>query len=245
MYSTMLVAAFVMLLSVAETGAADVNETEDVPRLTVRGEALLQVPAERFRLRVGVVTESEKVERALEENTARMKEVISAMERTGLSRDDYKTSQFQIQPIWSPRPRQAPENWRSRITGYRVSNSLSVQTKKLKLAGRIIGAASDAGANSIDSIFFDLADPRAYRGEAISQATGNAIADAQSLAQAASVRLVRVLSLSLDNAVATPIVMRTEGFAGRAALAMDSTVPPISSGDVTVRASVTLVYEID
>jgi len=218
---------------------------EPVPRLSVRGEALLQVPADQLRLSVGVVTEEETAEGALEENSVTMKAVIQALEGVGLTREDYQTGQFQVQPNWSPRPRQAPQDWRPRIVGYTVSNTLHIKTTRLRLAGKIIGAASEGGANRIDSIGFDLSDPRKYRAEAIGQATANAMADARSAADAASVRLVRVLSLTLDEAVATPVRMKTEGFSMRTAMAMDHTEPPISSGDVTVRASVTLVHEID
>jgi uncharacterized protein YggE len=56
---------------------------------------------------------------------------------------------------------------------------------------------------------------------------------------------VKVLSLKLDDAVATPVRIRTEGLSQRAAMAMDVAEPPISSGDVTVRASVHLIYQIE
>ncbi|MDX1764290.1 MAG: SIMPL domain-containing protein [bacterium] len=225
--------------------AADGIPSEPVPRLSVRGEALLHVPADQLRLSIGVVTEGKTAEGTLEENSDRMKAVIQALKRVGLTDDDYQTGQFQVQPNWSPRPRQAPEDWRPRIVGYTVSNRLHIKTTRLKLVGKIIGAASEEGANRIEAIGFDLVDPRTYRTEAIGQATANAMADARSAAEAASVRLVRVLSLTLDEAVATPVRMKTEGFVMRTAMAMDHTEPPITSGDVTVRANVTLVYEID
>lgn len=225
--------------------AADHVKSEPVPRLSVRGEALLEVPADQLQLSVGVVTEGDTAQGALEENSIKMKAVVRALEGVGLTSDDYQTGQFRVQPNWSPRPRQAPEEWRPRIVGYTVSNTLNIKTTRLKLAGKIIGAVSEGGANTIDAIRFDLSDPRKYRAEAIRQATANAMADARSAAEAASVRLVRVLSLTLDEAVATPVRMQTEGYSMRTAMAMDQREPPISSGDVTVRANVTLVYEID
>lgn len=226
-----------------KTYAGEETKLDERPNLTVRGEALLKVPADQMHLNIAAVTHAETADRALDQNTALMENVIQALKKTGLTEDEYQTGQFQIDPEWSPRPRQTPEEWRPRIVGYSVTNRLAIKTKKLTLAGKLIGAATDAGANAIDSIVFDLADPRKYRGQAIQQATANALADARSLADAASVKLVRVLTLSLDNAVATPFRVGAESFA-RGAMTAEAAAPPISSGEVTVQAGVMLVYEI-
>lgn len=215
-----------------------------VPQLTVRGEALVHVPADQLRLKVGVVTDDKTAESALERNTASLRDVVEALGKVGLTGDDYQTGLFSIQPKWSSRPRQAPQDWRPGIVGYTVTNSLDIKTKKFRLAGKIIEAVSEAGANSIDTMIFDLSDPRTSRAEAIRKASAHAMADAETLAAAASVRLVRVLSLSLDHAVATPVRIRTEAMTEGAALARQSAVPPIASGEVTVQASVLLIYEI-
>ena len=222
--------------------AADVHSIEEPSKLTVRGEAILKVKADQLRLNIGITTEDETAEAALDKNSAVMKDVIEALKKAGLSEDAYSTGRFQIQPRWSPRPRHAVQNWRPQIVGYTVTNRLNVKTTETKLAGRLISAATRAGANVIDSIFFDLADPGQYRGSAIRKATANAISDARVLADAASVRLVKIFALNLDNTATTPVRMRAE--MKMAPMAFDSE-PPISAGQVTVRASVTVVYQIE
>ncbi len=233
--------ASICLLQLAPAAIADDVEAV-VPVLTVRGAAQLEKPADQLRIRVGVVTESDEAPTALRENSRQMNDVIDALKRTGLTDKEYQTSQFQIQPVYTRRPRQAPVDWKARIIGYRVSNSLNVKTKKLDLAGELIQAANEAGANSIDSISFGLADPRTHRSEAIRVATANAIADATTLAAAAGLRLVRVLSITLDQAAAPrpiPIQRMSAGMA-----MAEAAPPPIQPGDVTVHASVTVQYEI-
>ncbi len=232
--------ASICLLQPATLAAADdVNAV--VPVLTVRGAAQLQKPADQLRISVGVVIESDEAPTALRENTRQMNDVIDALKKTGLTDKEYQTSRFQIQPVYTRRPRQAPVDWKPKIIGYRVSNSLNVKTKKLELAGELIQAANEAGANSIDSISFGLADPRRHRVEAIRAATANALTDARTLADAANLRLVRVLSITLDQAAAPrPTIQRMS-----AGMAMaEAAPPPIQPGDVTVRANVTVVYEI-
>ncbi|MGD2062132.1 MAG: SIMPL domain-containing protein [Nitrospirota bacterium] len=238
-----LVAAVALTALVPSMVAADDGQ-QQTPHLAVRGVAVLEVPADQLRLNVGVITNAVTAQEALDSNTGKMKQVARALVAAGLSDADYETGQFEIRPQWSPRPRNpAPDDWRPHIVGYTVTNQLRVKTTRIDLAGKLIGAASEAGANAIDSISFDLADPRRHRGAAIAAAAANAIANARALATASSVRLVRVLSLGLDEAAAVPRPVRPAMMAEAMDLKM-AVAPPITAGDVTVRASVQLVYEI-
>jgi uncharacterized protein len=214
------------------------------PTLTVMGQAQLDKPADQMRITIGVVTQGDDPQTAMQENTRQMNDVIAALQEAGLTKEEYQTGQFQVQPRYSNPPRgHVDQNWKPQIIGYDVINRVQVKTKKLNLAGDLIKAATDAGANSIDSIGFDLADPRKHRAEAISAATGNARADAEALARASGQRLVRILSINLDSAPVHPMPeMRTMG---RMAMADAEMAPPIEPGEITVHASVTIVYEIN
>lgn len=213
-----------------------------VATLTVRGDAELQKPADQLRIRISVVTEGFEAQATLEENSRRTDDVVDALRMHGLRKGEYQTGRFSISPRYSARPRNAGPDWHRQIIGYEVTNSLAIKTAKLDLAGKLIQSANEAGANSIDSIVFDLADPRAHRNEAISAATAHAISDAGVLAESASLRLVRIISIDLDDARRSPPVptmARAEMMAVAAAPA-----PPIVPGEITVRAGVTIVYEI-
>ena len=241
---TSIIGLFVSVCILQPVTMATADEVDAVvPVLTVRGDAQLDKPADELRIRVGVVTESDEATIALRENSRQMNDVIDALKKTGLTDKEYQTSQFQIQPMYTRRPRQAPVDWKPKIVGYRVSNSLNVKTKKLELAGELIQAANEAGANSIDSISFGLADPRTHRAEAIRAATANALTDARTLAEAAGLRLVRVLSITLDQAAAPPPIPIMQRMSAGMAMA-EAAPPPIQPGDVTVHANVTVVYEI-
>ncbi len=241
---TRLLPIIVSLLTVCATttGLADPVGLEDVPRLTVRGEAVLHKPADQLRVRVGVVTQEAEATAAVKENSRRMADVVAAITKAGLDKTEYETGRFSIRPLYSRRPRQADAQWVRQIIGYEVNNTLAIRTKKLALAGKLIEVANEAGANSVDDIRFDLADPRTHRPEAIDAATANARSDARVLSRAAEVRLVRIISIQLGNSgyrPPMPTMARAEGMAAAVALA-----PPIQPGDVTVQASVTIVYEI-
>jgi uncharacterized protein len=241
--SYLFVTVFIFLMGGGGAGAGGNDCFDEVPQLAVRGEALLSVPADQMQMNMGVVTSADTAEEALELNTQKMKRVEKALLKTGLVKDEYRTGRFQIQPKWMPRPRQAPKDWQPRIAGYSVTNSLQVKTRKLKLAGKLIEAGIEAGANQINSIIFNLADPRKFRSRAIEKATANAKADAASLARAAGVNLAGILLLKLENTAEVPKKLRLANFMESAAPRGDVS-PPISPEDVTVRASIMLIYRI-
>jgi uncharacterized protein YggE len=232
---------FFMVCLAATSAAA--GEAGPIPQLTVRGNATLQVPADQLQLQVGVVTEAKKVKLALEENTRKIQAIEQVFKEIGLSRKEYKTGRFQVQPLWSARPPKYDDNRQAEIIGYRVNNRFSIKTRQTELGGKIIESCTGAGANTIDSIIFNLATPREYRSKAIMAATANARADANALASAAELKLGEVLNISLDNAAATPL--RSRGMAFDAEIAKSSASSlNLSPGEVTVRASVTISYKI-
>lgn len=232
-----------LALFVSSSWAATTDDT--VPQLHVRGEAKLLVAADQVAITLGVVTEEKTAKKATQKNSQKMQAIITSLEKLGLTDKDYKTQNFRVQPIWSSRPKGANSEWRPKVVAYRVNNRLSVNTTKLDIMGDIIADSLTSGANQVDSVFFSLANPREYRHQAITEAMKNAKADAQSLVQASGDKIVRTLSLHLDNTSATPIRARTEKVTHSRLMAADaSPIPPIDAGDITVRASVTVVYEL-
>lgn len=226
--------AFLPLTAAVE---ADIN----IPKITVSSQAVIRKPADELRLTVGVVNLAEKAETALAENSGKMQAVIKSLKDAGLAKSDYETGHFSIHPTYTPYPKEPPPDWKPSINGYEVNNSIAIRTDKLDLAGKLIDAANKAGANSIENIHFTLHDPHSYANEVISAAVANASQDAKTIATAAGVKLVRLISISLNNTNAVNPPSNNIYFAK--ALSVDNTTP-IESGDVTVTANVTASYEI-
>lgn len=242
MIALFLLAGTVISTTAAAQGGSSMKR-DTLPTLTVRGQAELDKPADQLMVTIGVVTEAENAARALEENSEKMQAVVDAIEHVGLGEKEYETGRFQIRPVYSSRPpgTRDPE-WQPRIRGYRITNTVEITTKQIDLAGELIQKANEAGANTIDNISFGLASPRDHRAEAIAAATANAISDARELAKAASLRLVRIVSINLDPENGTPRPVPMYRMEMAASAAPDS--PPIKSGDVSVSAAVNVVYEI-
>ena len=240
----LLLLGFIACLSLGHSAAA--SEDASPATLTVSGNSTIKVPADQVRLTLGVEAASVDPDQAHAEASATMESLIKAMKKLGLEpKSEFTIERYTVDPQWSPRPRNAEPTWRPTIVGYRVSSSMQITTTQIELAGTMIAKAVDAGANDIGQLVFGLADPRTARGEAIDAATRNAIEDAKRLAAAAGVTLHSIQSLSLDGAAATPRYEKYGASMAAPRMAMDSAaIPPVMSGDVTVHANVTLVWNI-
>lgn len=217
------------------------SEFENTPQLVVKGEASIFKPSDFMQVSLGVITQSESSSIALNENNQKMHQMIQNLRNVGLNESDYQTGHFTIQPIYQKLADNGGED-RSKIIRYEVANHLQIKTKKVALADRIISAAVDGGANQIESINFSLNNPQAYREEVIKLATQNALYDANALSNAAGVRLVRILNLSLDywQHSPVPIMFNKRSGMGAAAANQDAIEP----GEAEIRAVVNAVFEI-
>jgi len=227
--------SFLLLVLTAQPALA---ETGPIPQLTVRGSAQLAFPADQARFNLAVVTIDASAQGALEANNRHLRQVQEALLSAGLPLEECRTGHFEISPEWSPRPRDAQPDWQPAIVGYRVSNSLQVTTGRLPLVGALIEAGVKAGANSIDGLSYGLADPATGRAAALAAATNNAREEAEATARAAKVQLGKILSLEVEPvSIDAPVRMM------RMAVA-EAGAPPLTPGEVTVRAVVTIVFAI-
>lgn len=213
----------------------------EVPKLTLSSQATIRKPADELQMKIGVVTLSEKAQDALAENSSRMQDVISSLKNAGLSKEEYQTGHFSITPTYTPYPKNPPPDWKQTINGYEVKNSIFIRTAAMDSAGKFIDVANKAGANNIDNISFTLHDHRTFWDEAVSTATAYAIHDAETIADAANLKLVRILSINLDNSANVSPRFNSMSFAK--SVGGDAT-PPLEAGDVTISANVTVTYEV-
>ena len=218
------------------------DDATKVSSLHVRGEAVLMVEPDQVAISIGVVSEAKKAKIALKENSQKMREAIKLLASLGFAEDDYQTQNFSIRPQWSSRTNNSSQ-YKREIIAYTVNNTLRLTTTRLEEIGEIIAAVTSAGVNQVQSIHFDLKNPRQYREQAIQAASENAKTDAKALAKANGVRLVKVHSIHLDNASAS--IAQVPKAVMMESRAMADSAPPIQAGDISVRASVSVTYEID
>ncbi len=120
---------------------------------------------------------------------------------------------------------------------YNAMNNVELTIRNLDAAGKIVSAATGAGANQLSGIRFEIEDPSALQAEARKKAVEDARARAGRLAQLAGVKLGPAVSISeSDGGGASPMPTF--------AMMKSSEAAPVERGELTVTTSVQIVYAL-
>jgi uncharacterized protein YggE len=208
-------------------------------KVTVAGEATSKVEPDAAVLVLSVVTQNGQAITAQQENARKSDAVTKAIKTTAGSNAEIKTSDYSLQPQYDYRNNQLPK-----IVGYDARNSVIVTMNDLNNVGAVIDAASGAGANSIDNVSFILRQTSPARGQALADATQQAMNKAHSIAQALGGRLLRVVEENEGATVAAQSqaydVVREDSFS-----ATRGKPTPITPGQLNIKSNVQLIVEIE
>lgn len=225
--------ALALSLTMAATAAP---AGEAAPTLTVTGAGTVHAAPDIATIRIGIETAGDTAAKALAENNGKASRMIDSLKAGGVAAKDIQTGQLSVQPRYADKQRAQPGE-PPRIVGYRVANVVTVTVRKLDSLGPLLDRVVRVGANRIDSIGFGLADDTAKSDEARRRAVADARRRAGVLAEAAGVRLTRVLSIHEGGGVVRPV-------RGPMAMRAEAANVPVERGQLEVSARVTMVWEI-
>jgi hypothetical protein len=227
--------AIAALMLGASADAQPANK-EPAPRtIEVSGSGEAHATPDLAFLNLAIETQAPTAEQAASRNGALAQKVVGALKSKLGDKGKVWTGGYSLNPEWS-----IDEPGRKRtLTGYTARNSITVQTGATNLLGALIDEAIGAGANRVNYLNFTLRDDTKPRTEAITKAAKDAEAQARALAQALGLTLGRVVRATTVSEVRPiPLAMRGAAFAAGEAT-------PVEAGEVTVPATVSLVYEIE
>jgi uncharacterized protein YggE len=167
-------------------GAADVqpvnvNVNSQQTGIWVNGEGKVTVTPDVALVYLGVSAKADKVADAQAQAASAMDKIIAALVSNGVDKKDIKTQYFSIQQYMTPVPeaRALPPYSASdlptpvatpitQITGYEVSNTVSVKIREVEKTGAIIDAVAAAGGDNtrINGISFSVDKPEQYYAQA-------------------------------------------------------------------------------
>lgn len=204
-------------------------------RVIVTGEGSFSVAPDQATMRSGVTTRAKTAKEATEANTKLMVAVNAVLVDAGIAQKDIKTTRFSIQPVYTtPEPRTEPK-----LVGYGVTNQVTVVIRDIAKTGDILDRLVTAGATDVGDIVFSLSDPTAALDKAREAAIADARRKAELYARAAGVTLGRVAWITEDPGYEPPFVLGAQ-HAG----AMRAKATPISTGEDTAHAHITVGFEI-
>ncbi len=227
-----------LLLAALLAAAPAAAESDDIPQIAVVGNAEVRVAPDLAVVSFAVETSARTAAAAVEGNAAQSAALAAALKREIGDADRLATTRYSLDPIYEQHERgsDAPP----RITGYVARNEVRVQTKRVDQVGKLIDAATTAGANRINMLEFTLADRATAYSDALRQAGADARQQAETIAVALGVKLGRILAASTAG---NPMIMPKQ-YRGMA-MAMESAPTPVEPGEVNISASLNVSYAIE
>jgi uncharacterized protein len=208
---------------------ATITSINQVPQIAVAARGEIHVAPDRANIQISVQTRAATAAAAANENATKQSAVIAALRALGLSADQISTVNYNVYPEQRYEPNKEPV-----IIGYNVTNTLSVDVRKLSQVGPVIDAALSKGANMITSLQFYASNTEEARRNAITSAVQKARADAEAAARAAGGTVGELLEIAVGAYSAPPPrpMMRVT-----AAMA-DQAQTPINPGEQTLSVDV-------
>lgn len=206
----------------------------DGATITVTGSASVSLKADYARVSVGVSTSAKTVEEATAKNSEAIHAVIAALKGAGIPEEDIVTSSYSVHAEY-----EYSSFGGQTLSGYNVTNQLSVILRDMEHIGATLDKATAAGANNIYNIEFLSSQSAAAQDEATAYAVQDAVRKAKLLADAAGLTLGGMVSLTESTG---GVYVTARAFDSKLAAAQTNNV--ILPDDTSVSASVTMVFAV-
>jgi uncharacterized protein YggE len=222
---------WVMAASAVWAQAPSAQETG----LIVTGQGEVAAVPDMAVITLGVRQRGDTAQEAMAQVSTDVSGILVALADLGVAALDQQTSGFYLRPIYNDRG--ITDGSPPDLVGYEAGNSVTIRVRDLARLGQTLDAVIEIGANDFNGLRFELQDATGAKSLARQLAVADARAKAEELAAAAGVALGPLVRISETGGNAAPRMM--EMSAARSGMGN-----AIASGDVTVEANVTLVFEI-
>lgn len=225
--------------------------------LTVVGTGEAKAPPDSARTSIGIEVRAESADAATAQANEKMTAVIAAIKGAGVADADLRTSDFSIvfERDYPPQPgmpltppaaagvRKGPTSLPAVTVEtprgvYRVTNMVEVTIRDIAKTSKVLTAATDAGANNVWEVTFDIADRESLHAQARAQAIERAKESARQLAMLSGVTLGKIVAVEDEPTQGGGMVYASL----RSEKAMAGA--PIEPGQRTVTHQVRLVYDL-
>ncbi len=214
--------------------------------ITVTGQGKVEKAPDTAKISFSIRNEQKDLKTAQSTVSTKVDAIKKALMDAGLEEKYIKTESYtsypqydypQIQCFRAPCPQSNPS-----LRGYEVSQNISLAIKDLDKVETVLGILGTNGVTDMSGPSFGFEDDKAVAREARNAAIDDAKDEAQKLAKALGVHLVRIVSFSEQGSgypmpYAAKLEMSRDAVAGSAA-------PSIPVGVQNVQTTVSVVYEI-
>jgi len=216
----------------AAASATGVSAANGLPTITVIGRSSEQIAPGLAVIDAGVSTNATDAQSAQQQNDSAMLKLQSALESAGVKATNIRTLWYNIHPNYQQVKAGSPT-----VSGFNAVDDIQVQVTDLKQVGDIVDLLVKNGANQINNVSYQVADPLKIQEQAYNAALADAKAQANNIAQALGVTISGVQSVDTTNGGGAP---------GPIYAASDSasSAAPMAPGTQDVTTTVKVVYTL-
>lgn len=240
----------VLLLVMVLTACASATEgatekSTDKNLIHVSGSGTIKTTPDRCEISFSVVTKNPDVRAAQKENSRKMEAVMNVLKdssKNNLTPSDISTTSYSISEVYNPDDT-LKAKFGENVVIYEVSNTITVETKKIEQVGDLIDSAVTSGSNGVSSLTFTLSKERTavFRNQALKIAVEKAKSDAEAVTSALGKQIGSVHEITVEDSYYPPYANNQDM---RALYANGAASTPIEAGSIDVSAKVSISYEI-
>ncbi len=196
--------------------------------IKVTGIGSVKTKPNMIYISLNIEVEANTPGEALSAATSRANELISFLKYKGVQDQNITTTNVALTPVYDYD--QKPP----KIVAYRAYYSLRVRLTDLKLAGEILGDATNHGATGLGQISFGISEEKSkeLRLQAIKLAYENALKIAEAMAEAAGLRITGIKTMSVQSGYVPPV------YVTKSEAASVPPVVPLMPGESQISVSV-------
>lgn len=183
----------------------------------------------------GIRVQSQSVKSAQEQINTIINKVSQSVKSLGVDGKDIQTTNYSVNPDYDY------TQGSQKIKGYQASTTLAIKVRDIDKINSIIDSATQAGANEISGISFDVDDKQKAENEARQKAVDEAKKKAQDVSKIAGFKLGRIINYSEGSYDLQPMPYR----ALETTVAAQDLKTQVESGSQDITITVTLSYEIN
>jgi len=220
-------------LTACSTTPVTVTSSPNIPTLSASGHGEVYIAPDLAYINIGVHTEDPSVSAALTANSNQAKAVADALVALGVESKDIQTSNFSVYPMSN----YAPDGTVS-SKYYAVDNTVYVTVRDLSKLGTLLDTVVSSGANSINSISFDIENKDAALAQARDLAIADAKSEAEGIAKAAAIQLGAMQNISISSSTGGTV------YDGKGGMYAANSSVPVSAGQLLITVDAYLTYAI-
>jgi len=195
MKATLLLTAGLTLVTLCPARAQEAQMYDARPRITVSGEAVVNVAPDKIVLTLGIETWNADILEAKQKNNEILKKAVAAVKKAGIPEKEIRTDHLSIEPRY--KDSYSKENF----IGYFVRNTFVVTLADTGKVEDLVTEVLRAGVNYIHGVDFQTTEFKRYREQA------------RELALKAAKEKAEKMAAVLGQSIGTPIQIN-ENYAG-------------------------------